>query len=74
MAEGLLSTIDGQATYSLVNEAFFHGNLQLVTPDEQLTRDQFTKFVASHVHTNIEGQTLMDKAGLRLVHQVLLKK
>ena len=62
-AEGLLSTIDGRATYSLVNEAFFHGTLQLANPDEHMTRDQFTKFVASHVHTNIDGQTLMDKAG-----------
>ena len=73
-AEGLLPTIDGQATYSLVNEAFFQGNLELVNPDEQMTREEFTKFVASHVHTNIEGHTLMDKAGFKSGPSGLIEK
>ena len=63
LAEGLLSTIDGDATYSLVSEAFFQGTLQIENPDNQMTRDQFAKFVAFHVHTKIDGQTLMDKVG-----------
>lgn len=62
-AKGLLSTIDGDATYSLVNEAFFQGALQVENPDEQMTREQFAKFVASHVHRKIDEHTLMDKVG-----------
>ncbi len=63
LAKGLLSTIDGAATYSMVNEGFFKGTLQLENPEDQMTREQFAKFVASHVHTKIDGQTVMDKVG-----------
>ena len=61
--EGLISTIEGNATYSLVNEAFFLGELQLENPNEQLTHDEFAKFVAAHVHKKVNGLSLMDKAG-----------
>lgn len=62
-AQGLLSTIDGNATYSLVDEAFFHGALRVENPDEEMTRDQFAKFMVAHIHTKIDGHTLMEKAG-----------
>lgn len=63
LADELITTIDGEATYALVNEAFFHGTLQLTNTDDTMTREQFAKFVASHVHTDIGGHTLMEMSG-----------
>lgn len=63
LADELITTIDGEATYALVNEAFFHGTLQLTNADDPMTREQFAKFVASHVHTDIGGHTLMEMSG-----------
>lgn len=63
LADELITTIDGEATYALVNEAFFHGTLQLTNADDTMTREQFAKFVASHVHTDMGGHTLMEMSG-----------
>ena len=63
LADELITTIDGEATYALVNEAFFHGTLQLANADDTMTREQFAKFVASHVHTDMGDHTLMEMSG-----------
>ena len=63
LADELISTIEGKATYSLVNEVLFRGALQLENPNEEITREQFAKFVASRAYQKIDGQTLLDKAG-----------
>lgn len=59
----LIQTIDGDATYQLVNEVYFNGKLTLEQPDAGLTREEFALFVASHVSTDMGGHTLLDMSG-----------
>ena len=63
LEQQLVSTIDGEATYQLVNEAFFQNQLDIHNPAETWTRDEFAAFVAKHVHTDIGGQTLLQMSG-----------
>ena len=63
LEQNLISKIDGEATYQLVNEAFFQNQLDIHNPTETLTRDEFAAFVAKHVHTDIDGQTLLQMSG-----------
>ena len=63
LEQNLVSTMDGEATYQLVNEAFFQNQLDIHNPTETLTRDEFAAFVAKHVHTDMGGQTLLQMSG-----------
>ena len=63
LEQNLISKIDGEATYQLVNEAFFQNQLVIHNPTETMTRDEFAAFVAKHVHTDIDGQTLLQMSG-----------
>ena len=63
LERNLVSTIEGEATYQLVNEAFFQNQLDIHNPTETMTRDEFAAFVAKHVHTDIGGQTLLQMSG-----------
>ncbi|MER2129156.1 hypothetical protein NSQ62_12110 [Solibacillus sp. FSL H8-0523] len=63
LAHNLISTIDGNATYALVNEVYFHNQLQVEQPTAILTRDEFAAFVAENVHTNIGGHSLLQMSG-----------
>lgn len=61
--EGLISTMEGDATYALVNEALFLGQLELDNAEATMTREEFAVFVASHVHRDMGGHTLLDMSG-----------
>ena len=63
LERNLISTLEGEATYQLVNEAFFQNQLDVHNPAETMTRDEFATFVAKHVHTDIGGQTLLQMSG-----------
>ena len=60
--EELVSTIDGDATYALVNEAYFHGKLTLENPEQTMTREQFALFMFEHLTADIGNHTLLDMA------------
>lgn len=59
----LIATIDGDATYGLVNDVFFHGMLVLENAETTLTREEFAQFVVSHVNRDIGGHTLLEMSG-----------
>ena len=63
LAYNLISTTDGNATYALVNEVYFHNQLQVEQPTATLTRDEFAAFVAENVHTNIGDHSLLQMSG-----------
>lgn len=56
----LVTTIEGDATYTLVNEAYFHGKLTLENPEQTMTREQFALFVFEHLTADIGNHTLLD--------------
>ena len=58
----LVTTIEGDATYALVNDAYFHGKLTLENPGQTMTREQFALFVFEHLTADIGGHTLLDMA------------
>ena len=56
----LVSTIEGDATYKLINDAYFHGKLTLENPEQAMTREQFALFVFEHLTADIGDHTLLD--------------
>lgn len=59
----LIATIEGDATYQLVNEVYYNGKLTVENPEATMTREEFATFVASHVHSDMGGHTLLDMSG-----------
>lgn len=59
----LISTTEGDATYQLVNEVYFHGKLAVDNPEATVTREEFALFVARHVQSDMGGHTLLDMSG-----------
>jgi len=45
-------TIDGDATYEMVNEAFFQNTVALDEPTATMTHEQFAAFVVDHLTEN----------------------
>jgi hypothetical protein len=61
--KGLMLSLQGNATYVDVNQAFFAGKAQLDRTDEELTREQYATLMATYLATPINGQTLIEAAG-----------
>ena len=61
---GLISSLEGNATYEDVGNAFFKGKLHLDEPDAEMTREEFVKFMAGNLEVEIDGETLLGQAGL----------
>ena len=61
---GLISSLEGNATYEDVGNAFFKGKLHLDEPDAEMTREGFVKFMAGNLEVEIDGETLLEQAGL----------
>ncbi|MFJ7744865.1 hypothetical protein [Peribacillus sp. NPDC097295] len=64
MKSSLLSSLEGNATYGDVGDAFFKGKLYLNDPDGEMTREEFVIFMARNLGIEIDGETLMEQAGL----------
>lgn len=63
VAAGFVKTLNGNATYAAVNEAYFNHHISLSEEQQrELTREEFAKFVASHVNTQVNGQTMLEAA------------
>ena len=63
LQQKLVTELQGDATYNDVNAAFFHNDLALQNGDETLTREQFALFMFEHLQSEVNGQTLLQKAG-----------
>lgn len=63
--KGLVSSLNGTATYQDINKAIFQGQLSLSTSKakESPTKAQAAAFVMAHVKDKINGKSLMDRKG-----------
>lgn len=52
-----------QVSYGEVNEVLFNGQVVPETQEETMTREAFAVFVAAHAETEIDGETLLSRAG-----------
>ncbi|WP_301170181.1 hypothetical protein [Brevibacillus nitrificans] len=58
VAKGLVSSLDGNATYEDVNLAYLQGKVQVEKAKDEVTREAFAQFVYEH-----RGKTLYEQAG-----------
>jgi hypothetical protein len=63
LAQGVVSSLQGNATYGDVNRAYFQGQAKVDHPDSELSREAFVLFMAPYLHTRINGGTLYETAG-----------
>jgi len=63
LTAGYISSLNGMATYADVNQAYFHGYLELDEPDATMTREQFAQFVVEHAETDLDGHNIYDMSG-----------
>lgn len=64
LEKGLLSTLEGNATFDDVNRAFFQGKIQVENPQEEVSREEFALFVYEHRNEKVDDKSLYDHAGL----------
>lgn len=61
--EGLIDTIQGNATLDDVNKAFFNGTLS-ISDDKEITREEFALFMGEHFATKVDGKDFFERSGL----------
>lgn len=54
----LVDSIEGNATYADVNNAYFEGRASVEHPESELTREEFVVFMAQFLTETIDGKTL----------------
>ncbi|OMF37586.1 hypothetical protein BK133_05925 [Paenibacillus sp. FSL H8-0548] len=60
---GLITDLQGRATYGDVNQAFFKGMAEIDHAEDELTREQYAEFMGSYLTTPVNGRTLLEIAG-----------
>ncbi len=64
LEQGLVASIDGQATYEEINTVFFHGQLTPDRPAATPTREEAASYIAMHL-TSSAGEALLARRGVR---------
>ena len=64
LKEGLLDSLQGDATYSDINTILFHGQLSPESPDTVPTKGEAASFIAANLTTGVGGETLLDRRGM----------
>lgn len=49
LQKGLIATLDGEATYAAVNEAYFNNEVEIQNPEATLTHEQFAQFIVANL-------------------------
>ena len=65
LEQGLIQSLDGQATYADINKAFFRGQLTPDQPAATPTKGEAASFVAAHLNTPA-GEALLARRGVRM--------
>ena len=60
---GLVSSLEGSATYEEINQALFNGALTIDPRQQSLTRAEAASFIAGHLQSS-DGAALMEKLGV----------
>jgi hypothetical protein len=61
--KGIITSLQGNATYQDANQAYFQGQAKAAQPDAEMTREAFISFMASYLDQKINGKTLYERAG-----------
>lgn len=61
--QGLVSSLEGYATYGDVNQAYFNGQAAVETPGAELSKEQFALFMGRFLNEKVDGGTLFEQAG-----------
>lgn len=64
LSAGLVDSLDGEATYEDIDQAIFSGRLGEQS-DEVPTRAEAAAFIAEHFMEPIDGESLMERLGLK---------
>ncbi len=65
LEQGLIESLDGQATYEDLNQAFFRGQLTPDQPAATPTKGEAASFIAAHLNTSA-GEALLARRGVRM--------
>ena len=57
------SDAEGEVHFEDINRVLFDGQLEPEVPGKGITREEFAVFVAAHAETEIDGETLLSRAG-----------
>jgi hypothetical protein len=60
---GLIDSLEGNATYADVNQAYFDGKASVEKPEGELTREEFALFMGQFLKEKVDGKTLFEMAG-----------
>ncbi|MGY8813849.1 MAG: hypothetical protein ACKVHQ_03925 [Gammaproteobacteria bacterium] len=66
LKQGLLDSLNGDATYIDINNLLFQGQLNPQTPEAVPTKGEAAQFIAMNLTTGVDGETLLDKKGMRV--------
>jgi hypothetical protein len=61
---GLIDSLEGNATYADLNMAYFDGKAPVEKPESELTREDFALFMGQFLKEKVDGKTLFDMAGV----------
>jgi hypothetical protein len=65
LKQGLMDSLEGDATYTDINNVLFQGQLNPETPGEIPSKGEAASFIAANLTANTGGGTLLDKRGMR---------
>lgn len=60
---GLIDSLEGNATYADVNKAYFAGKAPVEKPENELTREEFALFMGQFLKEKVDEKTLFEMAG-----------
>ncbi|NNE37013.1 MAG: hypothetical protein HKN08_01810, partial [Gammaproteobacteria bacterium] len=64
--EGIIESIDGNATFQDINNLLFNGLLSPQQPESIPSKGEAASFIANNLTTDINGETLLDRRGMRV--------
>lgn len=63
LENGLINSLEGNASYEDVNIAYFNGAASIENVEKELTREEFALFMGQFLTEPVEGKTLFEMAG-----------
>jgi hypothetical protein len=66
LKQGLIDSLDGDATYIDINNLLFQGQLIPEMPEAVPTKGEAAQFIAMNLTIGVDGKTLLDKKGMRV--------
>lgn len=61
--KGFIHSLEGNATYADVNNAYFAGKATVEHPQAELTKEEFALFMGKYLTEKVDGKTLFETVG-----------